>query len=44
MQKKNGNGTAVRYTNDNGGTGKLQLRFYAQIHLYVPFVSDGLFH
>jgi hypothetical protein len=41
---KNSNGTALRYTNDNGGTGKLQLRLYAQSHLYVPFVSDGLFH
>ena len=45
MQKrKHGNGTALRYTNDNGGTGKLQLRLYAQSHLYVPFVSYGLFH
>ena len=41
---KNGVGSDVRHTNDNGGTGSLQLRLYAQSQLYVPYISDGLFH
>jgi hypothetical protein len=40
---KTANGSHVRRTSDNGGTGKLQLRLYAQSQLYVPFVSEGLF-
>jgi hypothetical protein len=41
---KNSDGSDVRLTNGNGGTGNLQLRLYAQSHLYVPYISDGLFH
>jgi hypothetical protein len=41
---KNINGSAVRHTNDYGGSGTLELRLYAHSNLYVPFVSDGLFH
>jgi hypothetical protein len=40
---KNVNGSSPRRTSDNGGPGKLQLRLYAQSHLYVPFISEGLF-
>lgn len=40
---KNPNGSAVRRTSDGGGPGKLQLRLYAQSHLYIPYVSEGLF-
>lgn len=41
---KGDNRTDVRNTNDNGGPGKLQLRLYAQSHLYVPYASEGLFY
>jgi hypothetical protein len=41
---KTSNGSDVRDTSDNGGPGKLQLRLYVQSHLYVPFISEGLFH
>jgi hypothetical protein len=40
----NTNGTAIRNTTDNGGSGELQLQLYAQSHLYVPYASGGLFH
>lgn len=38
---KHPNGTAVRRTSDNGGSGKLQLRLYAQSHLYIPYITEG---
>lgn len=40
---KHSNGSDIRRTSDNGGSGKLQLRLYAQSHLYIPFIIEGLF-
>jgi hypothetical protein len=42
-QSKNPNSSDIRQTNDYGGTGTLQLRLYANSHLYVPYSTDGLF-
>ncbi|CAF4485928.1 unnamed protein product, partial [Rotaria magnacalcarata] len=39
-KSKSTNETSLRYTNDNGGSGKLILRLYAQSHLYVPHITD----
>jgi hypothetical protein len=39
---KNANGSDVRYTDDNAGSGDLILRLYAQSHLYIPYVSEGI--
>lgn len=41
---KNSNGSNLRYTNDYGGSGKLQLRLYAHNHLYIPYTTEGLFN
>ena len=38
------NGTKLRFTDDNGGPGKLSLRLYSHSHLYIPYLSEGLFH
>jgi hypothetical protein len=35
------NGSAVRHTTDNGGSGTLELRLYAQSQLYIPFYTEG---
>ena len=43
-ERKDGNATNIRYTNDYGGFGKLQLRLYAQSQLYVPYISGGSFN
>ncbi|CAF1441884.1 unnamed protein product [Rotaria magnacalcarata] len=32
--------TSLRYTNDNGGSGKLILRLYAQSQLYAPYILE----
>ncbi|CAF3341058.1 unnamed protein product [Rotaria socialis] len=39
-KSKSTNGTSLRYTNDNGGSGKLILRLYAQSHLYSPHINE----
>ena len=39
---KNVNGSDVRNTNDNAGSGDLILRLYAHSHLYIPYVSEGI--
>ncbi|CAF3287705.1 unnamed protein product [Rotaria sp. Silwood2] len=39
---KTTNGSDIKYTNDNGGSGKLILRLYAQSHLYVPLISEDV--
>ncbi|CAF0841505.1 unnamed protein product [Rotaria sp. Silwood1] len=39
---KTTNGSDLRYTNDDGGSGKLILRLYAQSHLYVPYASEDV--
>jgi len=43
-KKQNSTGSDLRSTNENGGTGTLELRLYAQSQLYVPYMADGLFH
>lgn len=40
-RQKNTTKHRLRYTNDNGGYGKLKLILYAHSHLYVPFATDG---
>lgn len=42
-QRLNSTGRRLRYTNDNAGFGKLQLRLYPHSHLYIPFVTAGRF-
>jgi hypothetical protein len=39
--KRTSNQIYLRNTTDDGGTGTLQLRFYAHSEQYVPYVSDG---
>ncbi|CAF1169446.1 unnamed protein product [Rotaria magnacalcarata] len=34
--------TSLRYTNDNGGSGKLILRLYAQSQLYAPYILEDV--
>ncbi|CAF0800360.1 unnamed protein product [Rotaria sordida] len=41
-KKKTTNESNIRYTNDDGGSGNLILRLYAQSHLYVPFVAQDV--
>lgn len=41
---KSTNGSNLRHTDANGGTGRLTLSLYAQSHLYIPYVSEGLFY
>jgi hypothetical protein len=38
------NQSNLRQTTDNGGSGTLQLRLYAQSQDYVPYVADGTFN
>ena len=38
---KNSTSAKIRMTNDNGSTGKLQIRLYAYSHLYFPHFRDG---
>lgn len=40
---KNSN-DVVRYANDNGGDGTLDLSFYIHLHQHVPFLRDGSLH
>ena len=40
-RSKDANKSAIRKTNANGGSGLLQIRLYAQSHLYVPFAAQG---
>jgi hypothetical protein len=42
-KRKDLNSSNIRSTNDYGGSGKLQLRLYVNSHLYVPYVTQGLF-
>ncbi|CAF1034985.1 unnamed protein product [Adineta steineri] len=37
--KMKSNGSTIRQTTDNGGSGKLELGFYAQSQQYFPYVS-----
>jgi hypothetical protein len=38
------NQSNIRQTTDNGGSGKLELRLYAQSQDYVPYLSEGTFN
>jgi len=38
------NQSNIRQTTDNGASGKLELRLYAQSQDYVPYISDGTFN
>lgn len=40
-QSSNINDGKVRYNNENGYSGELELRLYAHSHQYVPFYYDG---
>ncbi|CAF0987730.1 unnamed protein product [Rotaria sp. Silwood1] len=38
---KNSTNSNIRYTNENGGIGVLQLGLYVHSHEYLPYVNDG---
>ena len=40
---KNTSEDSLRYGNENGGAGKLELGLYVHSHQYVPYLSDGEF-
>jgi hypothetical protein len=42
-KKKQANGSELHHTNDDGGSGVLELRLYAQSQLYLQFYAEGLF-